>query len=169
MSTNRFLGLVNGITTWFTAITNSSGVADAGKILATDSSGKIDQSFMPAGIGAATEVMVASEALVAGDFVNIWLDMGTRKARKADSSNSDRVANGFVLNAVSANANATVILQGVNTALSGLTVGTKYFLGTSGTATTTAPTASGSSIQSLGFAVSATGINFEFNDQINIA
>jgi len=168
MSTNRFLGLISGVQTWFTAITASTGVSDAGKILATDSSGKIDQSFMPAGIGAATEVMVASEALVAGDFVNIWLDTGTRKARKADNSNG-RIANGFVLNAVSSNANATVILQGVNTALTGLTIGTKYFLGTSGTATTTAPTTSGSTIQSLGFAISATGINFEFNDQINIA
>lgn len=167
MSTNRFLGLVSGVTTWFTAITNSAGVADAGKILATDSSGRIDQSFMPAGIGSATEVMIASESLVAGDFVNIWLDTGVRKARKADNSNG-RFASGFVLNAVSANANATVTLQGVNTALSGLIIATRYFLGTSGGVTTTAPTASGSQVQRLGIAVSSTGINFEFDDAINI-
>jgi hypothetical protein len=167
MSTNRFLGLVSGVTTWFTAINNSAGVADANKIISTGNDGKLDPSLMPAGIGAATEVMVASETLVAGDFVNIWLDTGVRKARKADNSNTGRNADGFVLNAVAANANATVTLQGVNTGLSGLTIGTRYFLGTAGGVATTSPTASGSFIQPLGKAVSATGLNFE-SDPITI-
>jgi hypothetical protein len=168
MSTNRFLGLVSGVTTWFTAITNSSGASDAGKILATDSSGKIDASFMPAGIGAATEVIIASEALVAGDFVNIWNNAGIRNVRKADNSNG-RFANGFVLTGVASAANATVTLQGVNTALSSIVPGTRYFLGASGAVTTTAPTTANSIIQVLGYGVSATGLNFEFDNPITIA
>lgn len=171
MSTNRFLGLVNGVRTWFTAITTSTGVSDAGKILATDANGKIDQSFMPAGIGAATEVMIASEALNTGDFINVWLDAGTRKARKADASNG-RVAHGFVLSNVALNANATVTLQGTNTSLTGLTIGARYFLSatTPGGASLTSPpaTASGQIIQELGIAVSATAINFEYDSAITI-
>jgi hypothetical protein len=164
MSTNKFLGLVNGVRTWFTAITTSTGVSDAGKILATDANGKIDSSFMPAGIGAASEVMVASEALTAGDFVNIWLDTGTRKARKADASNG-RAANGFVTTNVALNANATVILQGANSNLTGLTIGSRYFLSatTPGGSTLTAPTTISHIIQELGIAVSATSINFEYD------
>jgi hypothetical protein len=169
MSTNRFLGLVNGVRTWFTAITTSTGVSDAGKILATDANGRIDSSFMPAGIGAATEVMVASEALTAGDFVNIWLDTGTRKARKADASNG-RAANGFVNANVALNANATVILQGANNSLTGLTIGSRYFLSASvpGGSTLTAPTTNGNIIQELGFAVSTTSINFEYDSVTTI-
>lgn len=169
MSTNRFLGLANGVRTLFTAITTSTGVSDAGKILATDANGRIDSSFMPAGIGSATETMVASESLTAGDFVNIWLDTGTRKARKADASNG-RAANGFVTANVALNANATVILQGANTSLTGLTIGSRYFLSAStpGGSTVTAPTTSSHIIQELGIAVSATSINFEYDSVTTI-
>jgi hypothetical protein len=167
MSTDKFLGLSNGTQTWYPATKTSSGVANANQIVATGPDGRLAASLMAAGIGAATETMIAFEALVAGDFVNIFDDNGTRKARKADNSNS-RAANGFVLAAVGSNTNATVILQGVNTALTGLTIGTKYFLGTNGAVTTTAPTTANTIIQSLGIAVSATGINFEFNDTINV-
>jgi hypothetical protein len=169
MSTNKFLGLVSGVRTLFTAIASSAGVADANKIIATDSTGKIDSTLMPAGIGAATESMVASEALTAGDFVNIWLDTGTRKARKADASNG-RAANGFVTANVALNANATVILQGANTSLTGLTVGSRYFLSatTPGGSTLTAPTTSSHIIQELGIAVSATSINFEYDSVTTI-
>jgi hypothetical protein len=164
MSTNKFLGLVNGVRTWFTAITTSTGVSDANKILATDANGKLDSSFMPAGIGAATEIMIASEALTAGDFVNIWLDTGTRKARKADASNA-RIAQGFVTANVALNANATVILQGTNTSLTGLTIGSRYFLSstTPGGNSAIPPTATTHIIQELGVAVSATSINFEYD------
>lgn len=164
MSTNKFIGLVNGVRTLFTAIAASTGVSDANKILATDATGKIDSSFMPAGIGAATEIMIASEALTAGDFVNIWLDTGVRKARKADASNG-RFANGFVLTNVALNANATVTLQGTNTQITGLTIASRYFLSANqpGGFTTASPSTTGQIIQELGIAVSATAINFEYD------
>ncbi|AND75658.1 hypothetical protein [Nostoc phage A1] len=168
MSSNKFIGILNGIQTLFTAIASSSGVGDASKIIMTDSSGKIDSTLMPSGIGAATKSILASEALVAGDFVNIFNNAGTLNVRKADNSNN-RPANGFVLSAFSSAANATVYLQGENTGRTGLTPGSIYFLGTAGGVTTTAPTASGTIIQQLGYSTGATSINFEYNDSISIA
>jgi hypothetical protein len=49
---------------------SSAGAADAGKVVQLDGSGRLDNSVMPVGIGADTKVMMASEALAAGDFVN---------------------------------------------------------------------------------------------------
>jgi acyl dehydratase len=166
---NKFIGISGTVRALFTAIVSSAGVADANKIVQTDGSGKLDATLMPAGIGAATESMVAFEALAAGDFVNIYLNTGVRNARKADASNG-RVAHGFVTASVASSASATVILQGTNTALTGLTIGSRYFLSPSaaGTATLTSPTASGHTIQVLGTAVTATSINFEYDDGIAI-
>lgn len=168
MSTNRFLGLVNGVRTWFTAITTSAGAADAGKIIGLDSSGRIDPSMMPVGIGAATQTIVASEALVAGDFVNIHNVSGTPNVRKADSSNN-RPANGFVLANFASAASATVHLGGMNTARSGLTPGLLYFLSTAGGVTTTAPSTTGHIIQEIGVASNATTIQFDYDAPTTIA
>ncbi|AND75563.1 hypothetical protein [Nostoc phage N1] len=168
MSSNKFIGILNGIQTLFTAIAASSGAGDASKIIMTDASGKIDSTLMPSGLGAATKSVVASEALVAGDFVNIYNNAGTLNVRKADNSNG-RPANGFVLSAFASSASATVYLQGENTGRTGLTPGTVYFLGTAGGAATSAPTASGTIIQQLGYSTGATSINFEYNDAISIA
>jgi len=164
MSTNKFLSFLNGTKTLFTAIKISTGIPDANKILSTDDDGKIHASFLPAGIGAANEVMIASESLLAGDFVNIWLDGGERKVRKADASNG-RVANGFVTSTVNVNTNATIILQGVNSSLTGLVVGSKYFLSATspGLPTLTAPTNLNTIVQELGYAVSSSRLNFEFD------
>ncbi|QVQ57099.1 hypothetical protein ELBI_94 [Anabaena phage Elbi] len=167
MSTNRFLSIVNGIQTLFTAIAASTGAGDASKIIMTDPTGKIDSTLMPSGIGAATKSILASEALVAGDFVNIYNNAGTINVRKADNSNN-RPANGFVLSPFSSASNATVYLQGENTARTGLTPGSVYFLSTAGGASLTAPTTTGTIIQQLGYSTGATSINFEYNDAIVI-
>jgi hypothetical protein len=166
---NKFIGISGTVKALFTAIVSSSGVGDANKIVQTDGSGKLDATLMPSGIGAATESMVAFEALAAGDFVNIFLNASVRNARKADASNG-RLAHGYVTTSVASSGNATVILQGTNTALTGLTVGSRYFLSASGagTATLTSPIATGHTIQVLGTAVSATSINFEFDDGVVI-
>lgn len=168
MSSNKFIGILNGLQTLYTAIAVSAGAGDASKIIMTDSSGKIDSTLMPSGIGAATKSVLCSEALVAGDFVNVYNNAGTLNVRKADNSNG-RPANGFVLAAFSNASNATVYLQGENTGRTGLTPGTIYFLGTAGGVTTTAPTASGTTIQQLGYSTGTTSINFEYNDPIVIA
>jgi hypothetical protein len=171
MSTNKFLTVpASGIPTLTTGISTSIGAGDANKLVSTDSAGKIDSSLMPVGIGAATESVVASEALNAGDLINFWNDAGTRKIRKADASNS-RYAEGFVLTPVSSSATATAYLSGNITGLTGIVPGSLYFLSptTAGGNTVTAPIASGQTIQLIGFGVSTTAISFKFNHPIMIA
>lgn len=170
MSTNRFITVTNGLRQLVTAISTSAGAGDANKIVATGSDGKIHSSLMPTGIGADTETILASEALAAGDLVNIWNNSGTRNMRKADASNN-RPANGFVLTAVSSGQNGTAYTSGKNTALTGLTPGSSYFLSatTAGTVTTTAPTSTGHLVQEVGYAVSTTAIQFEYDGFVSIA
>lgn len=163
MSTNRFVTLVNGVQRLVTAIAASAGVADANKIIATGSDGRIDSTLMPVGVGVQTQAITASENLAAGDFVNIFSDSGTPSCRKADASNG-RIANGFVLSAVPSGQQATVYFSGFNTSQINLTPGTQMFLSasTAGTATATAPNAP-ALVQVLGIAVSETVLTFEFN------
>lgn len=133
----KFLARVSGQTKQIEASATSTGASDAGKIPALDSTGKLDSSMMPNGVGANTQILTASEALSNGSFVNIWNDSGTAKVRLADNSNA-READGYVLAAVSSGASATVYpLDGVNSSLSGMTPGTKYYLGTAGGVTST--------------------------------
>lgn len=148
----------------------SAGAGDAGKIVALDSSGKIDNSMMPSGIGADTEVMASSENLAAGDLVNIWNDSGTRKARKADASNGRR-AMGFVLDSVTSPANATVYLSGDITGLTSITPGTIYYLSgtTAGASTSTSPTTAGQLSQEIGYGVSTTAVVFKPQQPITLA
>ncbi|WP_027853859.1 hypothetical protein [Marinobacterium litorale] len=127
-----FLARVAGKTKQVFAITSSAGAGDTGKIPALDGSGRLDQSFMPVGIGADTVQATASEALSAGDFVNFHDDVGTFSVRLADNSNG-RQADGYVTASVSLSGTATVYpLDGVNASMTGLTAGTRYYLGTAG-------------------------------------
>lgn len=163
MTTNKFLTIIGGVTRFVQAISTSAGVADANKIVATAANGRLDASVMPVGIGVLAETIVASEALTAGDFVNIWDNAGTRNVRKADASNG-REASGFVLSNAANAAIATVMLSGLNNAVTGLTIGRRYLSATTpGASTATAPSAVGQIYQPIGFAVSTTGILFEYD------
>jgi hypothetical protein len=146
----------------------SLGVADAGKIAALDANGRIDNSMMPVGIGADTSVIVASEALAAGDFVNIWNSTGA-KVRKADATIAGKEAHGFVLAAVASAGNATVYFEGTNTAVTGQTPGPVFLSTTAGQATTTAPSAAGNVVQRIGFATSPTSVNFQSQPPVVLA
>lgn len=141
--------------------TTSAGAGDSGKLPALDASGKLDTSFMPTGIGADTASVSASEALAAGDLVNIWNSSGTAKARKADATTAGKEAHGFVLTSVSSGATATVYFEGSNTGVTGLTPGKQYLSTTAGLATSTAPSTAGNVVQVVGYATSATVINFQ--------
>jgi hypothetical protein len=146
----------------------SLGVADAGKVVALDANGRVDSSMMPVGIGADTSVIVASEALAAGDFVNIWNSTGA-KVRKADATIAGKEAHGFVLAAVASAGNATVYFEGANTAVTGQTPGLVFLSITAGQATTTAPSAAGNVVQRIGFATSPTSINFQSQPPVVLA
>ncbi len=166
MPGQKFLKQVNGVLTEQEALQTSSGAADAGKVPGLDANGRLDNSMMPVGIGADTKVLVASEALSAGDWVNVWNSSGA-KARKADAATQKEV-NGFVLAAVANGGNATVYFEGTNNMVSGQTPG-QVFLGNAGVGVAAAPTAAGSIVQRVGVAVSATEVNFERSQPIVLA
>lgn len=152
------------------ATVSSTGATEAGKIVALDGGGKLDNSVLPSGIGATVKVAASSENLSAGDLVNLWDDGGTVKVRKADASNGRR-AHGFVIASTTSPANATVYLDGTITGLTGLTPGAPYYLSGSsaGDIVSTAPSTSGYISQEVGIALSATEIVFEEQQPITLA
>lgn len=156
--------------TLLNAADTSAGATDAGKVVQLDGAGRIHNSMLPVGMGADTTVMDASEALAAGDLVNIWNDAGTAKVRKADASAAGKEAQGFVLEAVATGAPATVYFEGTNTQLAGLTAGVQFLSATTpGRTTAVAPVATAQVVQRVGFAVSATAMSFQSGVPIVLA
>jgi len=149
--------------------TSSAGAGDSGKLPALDAAGKLDTSFMPTGIGADTASVIASEALSAGDLVNIWDNASVFSVRKADATTAGKEAHGFVLAVFTHPTTATVYFEGTNTAVTGKTPGKQFLATTAGTTTTTAPSGSGNVVQIVGFATSATAINFQSTPPIVLA
>lgn len=160
MPAKKFLRLVAGVFTEVAATVTSAGTGNDGDLVALDPSGRLDNSVMPVGIGVDTKTIAASEALAAGDWVNVWNSTGA-KVRKADATTAGKEAHGFVLAAVSSGGNALVYFEGTNTQVSGQTPGPVYLQTTAGTGGATIPSASGNVVQNLGVAVSATEVNFE--------
>ena len=143
-----------GLTKEQSASDTSSGVGDAGKLVALASDGLISPTMLQS---TETLSLVASENLAAGDFVNFWNDTGTLKMRKAVNTASSTRADAYVKSSVtSGNAGIAYRDSGTLTGLSSLTVGSPYFLGTGGGITTTPPSASGSIVQLVGTAKSTT-------------
>jgi len=147
------LSIVNGKT-------SSAGAADANKLAALDGAGRLDLTMMPVGVVPETQVITASEALAAGDWVNVWNSAGTFKARKADATVAGKEACGFVLAAVANAAPATVYFEGANTAVTGQVPGKVFLATTAGQGTPTAPSAAGNLVQEIGIATSATSVKF---------
>lgn len=146
----------------------SAGAGDSAKFIQLDGSGRIDNTCMPVGIGADTASITTSEALSAGDFVNIWNSTGA-KVRKADATVAGKEAHGFVLAGVGSGASATVYFEGTNTGVTGQTPGPVFLHTTAGLATSAAPSGSGNAVQRIGFAVSATAINFQSQPPVILA
>lgn len=155
------LQIVSGVPTEVEAKQTSAGAGDAGKVVALNASGKIDSTMIPAGFGSDTDAITASEAISAGQFVNLYDNGGTINMRLADANNA-RPAHGFVTAAVSSSASGTVYgISELNDQLSGLTVGAAYYLSeTAGGVTDTAPSSSGAIVQPLGVAKSTTALRF---------
>jgi len=170
---NKYLAWVGASTKKlkeFAGLVTSAGAGDAGKIPALDSSGKLDITLMPSGVGAATKSIVASEDLSAGNPVNVWDDSGTIKIRKADATAAGKEAHGYVLASVTSGASGTVYFDDELTGLSGLTLGARYFLSTTpGVITDTPPSATGNIVQCVGVAVSASSIIFAPAEPIELA
>lgn len=131
-ATQGFLARVAGKTKQLFGVATSAGAADAGKIPALGADGRFDMSLMPVGIGANTIICPASEAIGAGKFVNFHNNAGVLNVRLADNSNA-RQADGYLKDAAVMAASSTVYpLDTTNTAMTGLTPGARYWLGTAG-------------------------------------
>lgn len=143
-------------------LVTSAGAADAGKGIGLDATGRLDTSLMPVGISADTYTGNAFEALAAGAFVYIKAD-GT--VANASAASGGVGACGFVLAGVSSGASATVYFEGRNTAKTGLTVGTTYFLSDTiaGGTMTTPPSGTGKLYQVVGSAITPSSINTEMS------
>jgi hypothetical protein len=160
MAAKKYVSIVSGILTEIIATVTSSGAGDDGKIPALDSSGKLDLTLMPVGVGPETSSIEASENISAGDLVNLHDATGV-KVRKADASNG-RIAHGFALASITSGQSGTIYFEGSITGLSGLTPGATMFLSGSsaGAATATPVSTSGYSSQQVGVAISTTAISF---------
>ena len=148
----------------------SAGAGDSGKVVALDSTGKLDNSLLPPGVGDESKILPASEDLAAGDLVNVWDDTGTTKVRKADATTAGKEADGVVLSAVTSGNNAAVYVDAINNAATGLTSASALYLSTSaGLTTATAPSASGNVVQRVGRALSTTEFAFAHGDAVTLA
>lgn len=167
---DKYLKQVGGVLTEQEALTSSAGAGDAGKIPATGSDGRLHQSFLPTGIGADTAIVQASEALAAGDLVNIHVVTGEARVRKADASTTGKEAHAQVLAGVDSGDDAELYFEGTNAHVTGLTPGVQYLsASTPGRSTDVAPSGSGQVIQRVGLATSATSLNFEAGEPIVLA
>lgn len=161
MAGDKYIHNVGGTMTEVASLQSSAGVADAGKIPALDATGKIDLTMLPPGVAPNTSVLVASEALSGGAFVNVYDDAGTPSVRNADATTGGKEAHGYVLTAVASAANATVYFNGANGGVTGATGGVQYLAIVPGTMSNTPPSGAGNVVQRLGVATSATSMNFE--------
>ena len=157
MAANKYLAAVAGKQKEVYASVTST----ANAIVAADSTGRIDASMMPVGIGAEIVTAVASEAMSAGAFVNMYSNSGVLNARNADCTTNGKKAHGFVIAAVASGGTASVYtVSQVNTQLTGLVAGTDYFLSTIGSISATPPSTAGNLVQQLGVAGSTTTLVF---------
>jgi hypothetical protein len=167
---DKYQALIGGRETMVEGTVTSTGVAEAGDLVALDGSGKLSLTVFPDGIGPLVITAVASEDVGAGKFINIWNDGGTEKIRLADSTN-DRPAHGFVKDAFLTGATVTAYLRtGVNDDISGMTPGARQYLGAAGARTQTVPSSPTDAIsQFLGIAKSATIMVVDIEDEIVLA
>ncbi len=152
------------------ATVQSTGVAEAGDIVALDNTGHLDESVLPVGVGAEIKIIEASEALMAGNFVNIH-DPDGLKVRKAVADSVGTEAHGFVKEGCDGGDDATVYCVGINDQLTGLEGGPRMYLSAAaaGAATNTAPAATGNVVQMLGWRLSDTELSFQPQNPIELA
>lgn len=166
----KFIELVSGQKKENEGLQSSAGVGDAGKIPALDATGRLNSNMMPVGVAPETVVCPSYENLVTGNYVNLFSDSGTLKARKSDAGTNKYKADGFVLANYTAPANATVYIEGNNTGCAGMTIGAVQFLSeTPGARTETPVSGTGKINQILGKAISATEMTFEPEETIELA
>lgn len=110
---------------------------------------------------------LASEAITYGAAVNLHPSGGVLKIRNANATNNTKPCFGFctAIGGIASGATGEVILfSGLLTGVSGLTIGTRYFLSTTnGLITATDPVVAGAIGQAVGIAVDTTALLFQID------
>lgn len=167
MAAQKFLQNVAGkIKEVYAAVTSTPNA-----IVALDATGKLDPSVLPTGVGSEVILATSTEVIASGAFVNVYNNAGTISVRNADATTNGKPAHGFVLAGVGSGVSTSVYLPSqTNTSITGLTLGSEYYLSTTpGAITTTAPSATGNIVQRMGIASKTTEIVFVPYDTIEIA
>lgn len=150
---DKYLALINGTPQGVEATVVSAGSADAGKIMALDSNGRMDISATPAALTAQVCSAQAAVALSAGDWVTVYDSAGITMVDKASATVANRRCLGYVNQSYLAGAAVSVIIGGTN-------LNDLYFAGdvgkiaylstTAGKSQLARPTAAGQRYQELG-------------------
>lgn len=158
------LSNVDGSQEEYAGRAQSAGATDAGEFVALGTDGKLDPSLFPTGIGQDALTITAGEDLAAGDFVRVD---ATGNVVKAVATSLATRAQGYVKDAVLSGQPATVFFDDEVSGLAGLTPGARYFLSaaTAGAITTTAPVANDEIVQVIGFAINATTLYVDIQEQ----
>lgn len=111
----------------------------------------------------------AFQTIPYGNAINLFVDAGILKIRLANATNNTKPCHGFCTTAAGIATDAfgeVILLHGLLTGVSGLTLGTRYFLSTSdGLVTAVAPVAAGNIEQAVGFAMDTSAFLFDLNFQ----
>lgn len=148
----------------------NAATTGASKTLKLKPDGKLDDAVIPAAFGADAAPILTSEAVAAGDYVNIHDGGGGAfRVRLADASNG-REAHGFVLAGFASGVPATVYFDSTNSQVAAQVPGVVYLSDSvPGAGTNTPPVGSGHIVQRIGLAHSATAVNFAYNPPILLA
>lgn len=170
MAAQKFLTQNIGQLKEVQATTTSAGAGNSGQIPALNSSGVLDITLMPIGVGTPTIVLPTTEIIAAGAFINVWNNAGTPSVRNANATDTTKPAHGYVLAGFGSGSNATVYLASENNVLTGLSVGSVYYLTTTGgVVSTTPPNTTGNSLQTVGYAINTTTIQYSQSIPIQLA
>ena len=147
----------------------SLGSASAGQAAVLNSAGVLDTSLYGPGVGQTTAVLLTSELINAGAFVNIWNNAGVANVRNASAASISTKAVGYVLQSYAFSVNATVYFTGINSSVSNATPGNVWLGTTLGSISSTVPSGAGVLSQPLGIATSSTNVLVNISDPIIMA
>ena len=106
-----------------------------------------------------------STTIPAGTFVAVLDVAGVRSCQPAEPM-SELAATGFILTDVAAGADVEVYTSGQNSAVTGLTMGTRYFLADGGTLATAPLISPSALIQELGVAIGHSILDVDIEEPI---
>jgi hypothetical protein len=169
MPADRILARTGGNLTEYVPATAGGG-GDANKVAALDGTGRFALGMMPIDVVDEVESMVASEALAAGAWINVFdAGAGVFKVRNADG-NASKPVHGFVRAAILSGATGNVFFEGINDAVTGVTPGDLYLsVSVPGGFQAAVPTVAGQLVQRVGIGLSATEIKFQPRAPITLA